>query len=67
MTWRFTSQLNQNGISGNLLRLLCDFLSCQKQRVVLNGPHSSWDNVTGGVPQGSIRALIISYLYKWFI
>ena len=29
--------LNQNGISGNLLNLLHYFLSCQKQRLVLNG------------------------------
>ena len=34
-------KLNQNGISGNLLKLLRDFLSCRKQRVVLNGQHSS--------------------------
>ena len=27
-------KLNQNGISGNLLKLLRDFLSCRKQRVV---------------------------------
>ena len=28
-------KLDQNGISGNLLNLLHDFLSCRKQRVVL--------------------------------
>ena len=32
---------NQNGISGNLLKLLCDFPSSRKQQVVLNGQHSS--------------------------
>ena len=30
-------KLSLNGISGNLLKLLCDFLYCCKQRVVLNG------------------------------
>ena len=43
-------KLNQNGISGNLLKLLRDFLSYRKQRIVLNGQHSSWDNVNAGVP-----------------
>ena len=38
-------KLNQNDISGNLLKLLRDFLSYRKQEVVLNGEHSSWDNV----------------------
>ena len=31
-------KLNQNSISGNLLKVLRDFLSCQKQRVVRIGP-----------------------------
>ena len=44
-------KLNQNGITGNHLKLLRDFLSCQKNRVDLNGHHSSWDHVTAGVPQ----------------
>ena len=30
-------KLSSNGISGNLLKLLRDFLYCRKQRVVLNG------------------------------
>ena len=34
-------KLRQYGFSGNLLALLTDFLSNRKQRVVLNGQHSS--------------------------
>ena len=36
------------------MNLLSDFLSCRKQRVVVNGQRSSWDNVTAEVPQDSI-------------
>ena len=47
-------KLTQNGISGNLLNLLDDFLKERKQRVVLNGQLSTWKNINAGVPQGSI-------------
>ena len=43
-------KLTQNGISGNLLKLLRDFLSERRQRVVLNVQASTWTNVTAGVP-----------------
>ena len=56
-------KLNQNGISGNLLNLLRNFLSCRKQRVVLNGQHSSWDKITAGVPQGSILGSLLFLIY----
>ena len=45
-------KLSLNGISGNLLKLLRDFLYCRKQRVVLNGQTSSWENVNVEVSQG---------------
>ena len=54
MAWRITSQRFLNGISGNLLKLLDNFLCCCKQRVVLNRQHSSWETVNSEVPQGSI-------------
>ena len=46
-------KLKQNGISGDLLNILTDFLSNRKQRVVLNGQVSTWTSVNAGVPQGS--------------
>ena len=47
-------KLTQNGISGNLLNLLEDFLKERKQRVVHNEQVSTWKNINAGVPQGSI-------------
>ena len=48
------AQRAQNGISGNLLDILSDFLRDRKQRFVLNGQRSTWKNVNAGVHQGSI-------------
>ena len=42
-------KLEQNGISGNLLKLLKSYLSDRKQRVVLNGMESDWGNINSGV------------------
>ena len=38
-------------MTGHLLNI---FLKERKQRVVLNGQHSKWSNISAGVPQGSI-------------
>ena len=45
-------KLKQNGISGNLLNLLCDFLRNKKQRVLLNGQVSDWSDINAVFPRG---------------
>ena len=42
-------KLNQNGISGSLLKLFEDYLHERKQRVVLNGFYSD-SSIESGVP-----------------
>ena len=56
-------KLTQNGISRNLLKLLCDCLCERRQRIVLNGQDSTWTNITAGVPQDSIRGPLLFLIY----
>ena len=56
-------KLKQNGISGNLLETLTDFLKDRKQRVVWNGQNLSRKNIEAGVPQGSILGPLLFLIY----
>ena len=56
-------KLKQNTISGNLLKIIEDFLSNRYQRVVLNGQYSGWAAVNTGVPQGSILSSLLFLIY----
>ena len=56
-------KLEQNMIKGLLLNILKDFLKSRKQRVALNGQHSSWSDVLAGVPQGSILRPLLILIY----
>ena len=50
-------------MTGNLFNILTDFLKERKQRVVLNGQHSKWSNISAGVPQGSILGPLLFLIY----
>ena len=56
-------KLKQNGISGNLLKHMEDFLANRYQRAVLNGQVSKWAAVNAGVPQCSILGPLLFLIY----
>ena len=56
-------KLKQNGIPGNILNTIIDFLRFRKQRVVLNGQISKWTSIEAGVLQGSILGPLLFLIY----
>ena len=56
-------KLKCNGISGNLLRFLENYLRDRFQRVVLNGTTSNWRGLNVGVPQGSVLGPLLFLIY----
>ena len=52
-----------NGIEGDLLKFLINYLEDCKQRIVLNGQNSSWKNILAGVRRGSILGPILFLIY----
>ena len=56
-------KLEENGITGNLLRLFQNYLSNRKQQVVLNGSYSDYSSIESGVPQGSVLGPLLFLVY----
>ena len=56
-------KLKQNGVDGNLLSLIQNYLTNRKQRVIINGTSSDWGQIEAGVPQGSVLGPLLFLVY----
>ena len=57
------AKLRSIGVEGSLLNWFVSYLSCCKQRVIIETMHSDWCNIEAGVPHGSVLGPLLFLIY----
>jgi hypothetical protein len=60
---RLIAKLEEIGVKGRVLKWIKEWLQGRKQRVVINGEASEWEDVLSGIPQGSILGPLLFLIY----
>ena len=60
---RLILKVKSHGMGNSIINWIEQWLTCRRQRVVVDGEVSSWKSVLSGVPQGSVLGPILCLVY----